>query len=77
MPAVALPVFDFPHVRIAGLYFPVKQKCQWAYLVGLLGFMMLLQVKIAINGRATRFKPRGPLTSLGSKEYLKLGPMSS
>ena len=33
--------------------------------------------KIAINGRATRFKPRGPLTSLGSKEYLKLGPMSS
>ena len=37
---------------------------------------MLLQVKIAINGRATRFKPRGPLTSLGSKEYLKLGHMS-
>ena len=29
MPAVALPVFNFPHVRIAGLYFPVKQKCQW------------------------------------------------
>ena len=25
---VSLPVFNFLHVRIAGLYFLVKQKCQ-------------------------------------------------
>ena len=25
---VGLPVFYLPHVRIAGLYFPAKQKCQ-------------------------------------------------
>ena len=59
MPAVALPVFNFPHVRIAGLYFPAKQKCQRG-LVGLLLYrvFILLQGKIAIKGRATRFKVR-------------------
>ena len=38
---------------------------------------MLLQGKIAIKGRATRFKLRGSYNISGSKEFLKLNPMSS
>ena len=41
---------QFP-VRIAGLYFPVKQKCQWGFEELLLGSTMLLQGKIAMRSK--------------------------
>ena len=56
MPAFVIPVFNFPHVRIAGPYLPVKQKCQWG-IVELIDARYRLVLKDTdISSRRTKIR---------------------